>query len=191
MRANVLTPFNFLLGTLLVVIIAVGEFKDALFGIVLVANTLIGIVQEVRSKRALDRLAVLNAPRRRRRPRRRRGEIAVKELVLDDLVVLRPGDQITVDGDVLAGSGLEVDESLLTGEADPVVKDPGDEVLSGSFVAAGSGRMRATAVGADSYAFRLERRRSPLHPGEVRAARRHQPDHQVRRLADDPDRPAC
>jgi len=154
-RANVLTPFNFLLGTLLVVIIAVGEFKDALFGIVLVANTLIGIVQEVRSKRALDRLAVLNAPRAAVVRDGAEEEIAVKDLVLDDLVVLRPGDQITVDGDVLSGSGLEVDESLLTGEADPVGKDPGDQVLSGSFVAAGSGRMRATAVGADSYAFRL------------------------------------
>ena len=169
-RANVLTPFNFLLGTLLVVIIAVGEFRDALFGIVLVANTLIGIVQEVRSKRALDRLAVLNAPRSAVVRDGSEQEIAVKELVLGDLVVLRPGDQISVDGEVLAASGLEVDESLLTGEADPVDKDPGDDVQSGSFVAAGSGRMRATSVGADSYAFKLsaDARRFTLVKSELR-----------------------
>jgi len=169
-RANVLTPFNFLLGTLLVIIIAVGEFKDALFGIVLVANTLIGIVQEVRSKRALDRLAVLNAPRAMVVRDGSEHEVAVKELVLDDLIVLRPGDQISVDGDVLSGSGLEVDESLLTGEADPVDKAPGDTVQSGSFVASGSGRMQATAVGADSYAFKLsaDARRFTLVKSELR-----------------------
>jgi cation-transporting ATPase E len=154
-RANVLTPFNLLLGILLVVIIAVGEFKDALFGIVLVLNTLIGIVQEVRSKRALDRLAVINAPRTCVVRDGGEFEVPVKELVLDDLIVLRPGDQISVDGDVLAATGLEVDESLLTGEADPLDKAAGDAVLSGSFVAAGSGRMVATAVGAESYAYRL------------------------------------
>ncbi len=169
-RANVLTPFNFLLGTLLVVIIAVGEYRDGLFGIVLVANTLIGIVQEVRSKRALDRLAVLNAPRAMVVRDGAEHEVAVKELVLDDLIVLRPGDQISVDGRVLSGAGLEVDESLLTGEADPVGKDTDDEVLSGSFVAAGSGRMLATAVGADSYAFKLsaDARRFTLVKSELR-----------------------
>ncbi len=169
-RANVLTPFNFLLGTLLVIIIAVGEFKDALFGIVLVANTLIGIVQEVRSKRALDRLAVLNAPRAMVVRDGGEHEVPVKELVLDDLIVLRPGDQISVDGDVLSGTGLEVDESLLTGEADPVDKAAGDTVQSGSFVASGSGRMQATAVGADSYAFKLsaDARRFTLVKSELR-----------------------
>ncbi|MGZ4760480.1 MAG: HAD-IC family P-type ATPase, partial [Acidimicrobiales bacterium] len=169
-RANVLTPFNFLLGALLVVIIAVGEYRDGLFGIVLVANTLIGIVQEVRSKRALDRLAVLNAPRAVVVRDGSESEVPVKELVLDDLIVLRPGDQISVDGDVLAASGLEVDESLLTGEADPVDKAPGDRVQSGSFVAAGSGRMQATAVGADSYAYQLsaDARRFTLVKSELR-----------------------
>ena len=154
-RANVLTPFNFLLGGLLVVIIAIGQFKDALFGIVLVLNTVIGIFQEVRSKQALDRLAVLNAPRAAVERDGAEQEIAVKDLVLGDLVVLRPGDQITVDGELLEGTGLEIDESLLTGEADPVDKATGAEVLSGSFVASGSGRMRATKVGADSYAYTL------------------------------------
>jgi len=169
-RANVLTPFNFLLGTLLVVIIAIGEIKDALFGIVLVLNTVIGIFQEVRSKRALDRLAVLNAPRAAVVRDGTEQEVGVKELVLDDLVVLRPGDQIGVDGEVLDAWGLEIDESLLTGEADPVDKEIGAEVLSGSFVAAGSGHLRATGVGADSYAFKLsaDARRFSLVKSELR-----------------------
>jgi cation-transporting P-type ATPase E len=170
-RANVFTPFNFLLGSLLAVILAVGEFRDALFGIVLVLNALIGIIQEVRSKRALDRLALLNAPRATVVRDGEETEISTKELVLDDVIVLSLGDQITVDGAVLAASGLEVDESLLTGEADPVDKDEGDEVLSGSFVVAGSGRIRATKVGAESYAFKLssEARRFSLVKSELRS----------------------
>ena len=124
-RANVLTPFNLVLGILFVIIVAVGEIKDSLFGIVLVLNTLIGIVQEVRSKRALDHLALLSAPRACVRRDGTEGEVPVHELVLDDLIVLRPGDQIAVDATVLVARGLEVDESLLTGEADPVDKDGG------------------------------------------------------------------
>jgi cation-transporting ATPase E len=169
-RANVLTPFNLLLGSLLAVILAVREYRDALFGIVLVLNALIGIVQEVRSKRSLDRLALLNAPRATVVRDGRPTEVATCELVLDDVIELRPGDQITVDGLVLDGSGLEVDESLLTGEADPVDKQAGDPVLSGSFVVAGGGRILATAVGADAYAFRLasEARRFSLVRSELR-----------------------
>lgn len=169
-RANVFTPFNFLLGGLLVVILAVREYRDALFGIVLVANALIGIVQEVRSKRALDRLALLNAPRASVVRDGEVREVDTTELVLDDVIVLAPGDQISVDGDVIEANGLEVDESLLTGEADPVDKSVGDQVLSGSFVAAGSGRMVATKVGADSYAFKLssEARRFSLVKSELR-----------------------
>ncbi len=154
-RANVFTPFNLLLGILLVVIIAVGELKDSLFGIVLILNTLIGVVQEVRSKRALDRLALLSAPRACVRRHGADHEVAIAELVLDDLVVLRPGDQIAVDATVLEGRGLEIDESLLSGESDPVAKTPDDPVLSGSFVAVGDGLARATAVGTDTHAYRL------------------------------------
>ena len=154
-RANVLTPFNLLLGILFVIIVAVGEIKDSLFGIVLVLNTLIGIVQEVRSKRALDNLALLSAPRTCVRRDGTEREIPVHELVLDDLIVLRPGDQIAVDATVLAARGLEVDESLLTGEAEPVDKAVGQEVLSGSFVAVGDGLARGTAVGEDTHAYRL------------------------------------
>ncbi|MBU6329600.1 MAG: cation-translocating P-type ATPase [Acidobacteria bacterium] len=169
-RANVFTPFNALLGVLLVVILAIREPADGLFGIVLVANALIGIVQEVRAKRSLDRLAVLNAPRSTVRRDGAEQQIASKDLVLDDIVVLSLGDQIAVDATVLEASGLEVDESLLTGEADPVAKTDGDPVLSGSFVVAGSAEVRATAVGENSYAFRLssEARRFSLVRSELR-----------------------
>jgi cation-transporting ATPase E len=169
-RANVFTPFNFLLGSLLVVILAVGEYRDGLFGIVLVANALIGIVQEVRSKRALDRLALLNAPRATVVRDGTSSEVATSELVLDDVIELAPGDQISVDGEIVRANGLDVDESLLTGEAEPVDKAVGDPVLSGSFVAAGSGTMVATKVGEDAYAFRLssEARRFSLVKSELR-----------------------
>lgn len=169
-KANVLTPFNLLLGILLVVILAVGEYRDGLFGFVLVANAAIGIVQEIRSKRSLDALAVLNAPHSTVRRDGVDSTIASKEVVLDDIIVLTLGDQIVVDGDVLESTNLEIDESLLTGEADPVDKSVGDSVMSGSFVVAGSGIMRATAVGADAYAFRLssEARRFSLVKSELR-----------------------
>ncbi len=101
LRANVLTPFNLLLVILLLAIIAVGELKDSLFGIVLVLNTLIGVIQELRAKRVLDRLALLNAPQARVRRDGGELDLPVAELVLDDLVVLRPGDQVSVDGEVL------------------------------------------------------------------------------------------
>jgi cation-transporting ATPase E len=169
-RANVFTPFNALLGVLLVVILAVHEYRDGLFGIVLVLNALIGIVQELRAKRSLDRLAVLNSPRSRVRRDGEEKEVPSRELVADDVVVLTLGDQIAVDGEVLQASGLEVDESLLTGEADPVDKAIDDQVMSGSFVVAGSGCIRATAVGTEAYAYRLssDARRFSLVKSELR-----------------------
>ncbi len=169
-KANIFTPFNLLLGILLVIILAVGEYRDALFGFVLVGNALIGIVQEVRSKRSLDALAVLNAPQSTVRRDGLDKTIASKDVVLDEIIVLMLGDQIVVDGEVLESSNLEIDESLLTGEAESVDKATNDTVMSGSFVVAGSGIMRATAVGADSYAFRLssEARRFSLVKSELR-----------------------
>ena len=169
-KANVITPFNILLGILLAIILAIGEYRDGLFGFVLVANAAIGIFQEVRSKRSLDALAVLNAPHSTVRRDGAETTIASKDVVLDDIIVLTLGDQIVVDGAILASTNLEIDESLLTGEAEPVDKSTGDNVMSGSFVVAGSGVMRATAVGADSYAFRLssEARRFSLVKSELR-----------------------
>ena len=155
LRANILTRFNLLLGVLLAVILVWGEWKDALFGIVLVTNALIGIGQELRAKQTLDRLAVLSAPGvrviRDGAPR----EIAVDELVADDLVDLRAGDQLVADGVVRESASLQADESLLTGESEPVDKRAGDRLLSGSFVAAGSGGYQATGVGAEAYARKL------------------------------------
>ncbi len=155
LRANLLTRFNFLLGSLLAAILVVGPVQDALFGIVLVANALIGIVQELRAKRTLDRLVVLTTPSVSVVRDGVDEHVAVSAVVLDDLVVARAGDQIVSDGIVRLSSGLQVDESLLTGEAEPVEKGVGDRVLSGSFVAAGAGRYQATAVGPDAYARRL------------------------------------
>ncbi|MGI8823013.1 MAG: HAD-IC family P-type ATPase [Acidimicrobiia bacterium] len=155
-RANLVTRFNILLGVLLVVpLVVLREPRDALFGIVLVANAAIGIVQELRAKRTLDRLELLTAPKARVLRSGGVIVIAVEELVVDDIVELRSGDQLTVDGLVVIARGLEINESLLTGESDPVRKEVGDQVLSGSFVAAGSGRYRVTHVGAEAYAVKL------------------------------------
>jgi len=156
LRANVFTRFNAILGTLFVIVLVIGPVTDALFGIVLVVNTGIGVFQEMRAKRALDRLAILTAPRARVLRDGQVAQIATDGLVQDDVLDLRIGDQVAVDADVLAAEGLEIDEALLTGEAEPVTKWPGDSLLSGSFVVAGSGRARATAVGGHAYAARLQ-----------------------------------
>ena len=170
-RANVLTRFNALLGAMLVIILAVGPAQDALFGFVLVANSLIGIVQELRAKRTLDRLTVLTAPMARVLRDGDLRDVNVGEVVLDDVLELRSGDQVVVDGDVVGSTHLEVDESLLTGESEPAMKEIGESVLSGSFVVAGAGRYRATRVGPQSYAARLaeEARRFTLTRSELRA----------------------
>jgi len=171
LRANLLTRFNLLLGSLLAVILVVGPLQDALFGLVIVANTVVGVVQEVRAKRTLDRLEVVNAPRARVVRDGQVAELAVGQVVLDDVLEAAAGDQVVVDGEVLEAAGLEVDESLLTGESEPVPRTPGDRLLSGSFVAAGSGRYRATKVGREAYAVRLteEARRFTLARSELRA----------------------
>ena len=169
-RANVLTPVNAILLSLLVLILAAGAPGDALFVGVVVSNSIIGIVQELRARRELRRLAVLSEPRARVRRDGDSREIDVGEVVADDLLELASGDQVVVDGEVLAGVGLEVDESLLTGESDSVPKSPGTRVMSGSFVAAGSGVYRAEGIGAASYAAELseEARRFALVDSELR-----------------------
>ena len=151
-RANVLTRFNAILTVLAVAVAATGRFGDMAFAVVLVLNSLIGISQEVRAKRTLDRLSVLHAPTARVVRDGETSEIAVADVVLDDLVELRSGDQVSADGEVRATSGLEIDESDLTGESDPVAKELGDTVLSGTIVVAGQGCFQASAVGANSYA---------------------------------------
>jgi cation-transporting P-type ATPase E len=169
-RANVLTPVNAIVSTLFVLILVAGYPQDGLFVGVIVSNTIIGIVQEIRARSALHKLELLNAPKARVVRDGAVSELAVEQVVADDVLDLAPGDQVVVDGEVLVARGLELDESLLTGESDPVHKAPGDEVLSGSFVVAGSGRCRAAKIGAESYASSLaeEARRFTLVHSELR-----------------------
>src|SRR6266487_3382857 len=158
-RANVLTRFNAIVGALAAVVLVTGHPQDALFGLVIVANTGIGVVQELRAKRTLDRLAVLGEEPVRVMRDGAEAKLRPQDIVLDDLILVGPGDRVMVDGEVTDGPGepgMEVDESLLTGETDPVTKKPGDQVLSGSFVVSGSGAFTATRVGRRSYAARLE-----------------------------------
>ncbi len=155
LRDNILTRFNLILSVLLVIILIVAPIQDALFGAVMVINAAIGIIQELRAKRTLDRLALLSAPKTTAVRDGRPVEIAVGEVVLDDLLVLTPGDQVVVDGEVVESAGLEINESLLTGESDPIAKNPGDQCRSGSFVVAGTGKFVAGRVGADAYAAKL------------------------------------
>ena len=154
-RSNVFTWFNLILGVLFVVMLALGSWKDALFGAIIFINAGIGIVQEMRAKIALDRLTVLTAPAAKVVRDGEDAEIPVAEVVLDDVLRISAGDQIVADGDLLVSNSLEVDESLLTGESVPVIKEVGDRLLSGSFVVAGSGLFKTTAVGVDAYAQRL------------------------------------
>ncbi|PBC38333.1 magnesium-transporting ATPase [Rhodococcus sp. ACPA4] len=154
-RGNVFTRINAILLVLLVIVLATGSVIDGMFGLLIIANSGIGIIQEIRAKKTLDALAIVSQAK----PMVRRDGIAValapKDVVLDDIIELGSGDQIVVDGEVVSSSALEVDESLLTGEADPVHKIVGESILSGSFVAAGSGAYRATKVGGDAYAAKL------------------------------------
>ena len=166
--ANTFTVFNLILGVLLAVILVLGDPRDGLFGGVIVANTLIGIVQEVRAKRVLDRLALLVAPRARVWRDGALAELPVEQVVPGDAVRVEPGDQVVADGTVLEARGLSLDESILTGESEPVPRGAGEPVLSGAYCVAGGGDYEVEAVGADSFAERLavEARggRPPLSP---------------------------
>ncbi len=169
-RNNVLAPVNAIIGSMFVLIMVAGFPADALFAGVVVSNSVIGIAQELKARRELHKLAVLSAPRARVVRDGRAQQVATSEVVADEILELRPGDQVVVDGEVVSARGLEIDESLLTGESDPVDKAPGDGVMSGSFVNAGAGWYRATAIGADSYAARLaeEARRFKLAGSELK-----------------------
>lgn len=153
-RENVCTYFNLIFVLLALCLVAVGSYKNMLFMGIAVANTIIGIVQQIRSKRTIDKLNLLAAPHAAVVREGGVRTIPTAELVRDDIVELHAGDQISADGTVLTGSA-QVNESLITGEADAVEKGPGAELLSGSFVVAGTCRARLTRVGADSFAARL------------------------------------
>ncbi|GGW61309.1 HAD-IC family P-type ATPase [Streptomyces caelestis] len=170
-RANVFTRFNAIIGVLWLIMLVVAPIQDSLFGFVILANTGIGIVQEWRAKKTLDSLALIGEVRPTVRRDGASGQVSTSEIVLDDLIEIGPGDKVVVDGVCVEADGLEIDESLLTGEADPVVKRPGDQVMSGSFVVAGGGAFQATKVGREAYAAQLaeEASRFTLVHSELRS----------------------
>lgn len=168
--ANVFNPVNAIMLALFVLILVAGFPADGLFVGVVISNSVIGVTQEVYARRELEKLQLLNSPSVKVIRDGIEGEIAAVEVVQDDLVITGAGDQIVVDGDVLETKGLEIDESLLTGESDPIAKKVGDEVLSGSFVNAGTGVFKVTRVGAESYAnaLALEAKQFSLVDSELR-----------------------
>ena len=182
------TRINAILGVLFVIVLSTGSLINGLFGILIVANSAIGIIQELRAKQTLDKLAIVGQAKPMVRRQSGTAALPPSDVVLDDVIELGPGDQIVVDGEVLEEANLEVDESLLTGEADPIDKDAGDEVMSGSFVVAGSGAYRATKVGREAYAAQAGRGGQQVHLGQVRIAHWHQQDPAVHHLPADPGR---
>ncbi|MCW2742796.1 MAG: ATPase, P-type (transporting), superfamily, subfamily [Blastococcus sp.] len=156
LRTNVFSFFNIILFVIGAALLALGRYNDAITSVGLgLVNAAIGAVQEIRAKRKLDRLQLLSRGRVTVVRDGRDVEVTPEEVVRGDVVHVRPGDQVVVDGPLLDGGLVEVDESLLTGESEPLMKKPGDNLLSGSFSVGGEGRQLADQVGADSYASRL------------------------------------
>ena len=154
-RSNLFTVFNLILAVFGALTLVFADWRDALFLGILVANASIGIGQEVRAKRALDRLALVVAPRATVVRDGVGRAAAVDEVVPGDAVRLQPGDQVVADGELVAAEALRLDESILTGESRAVERGPGDAVRSGAFVVEGTGTYVVTAVGEQSYAHRL------------------------------------
>lgn len=168
-RENTLTFFNFLNLALLVLVLLVGSFKNSMFMGIIIINTVIGIVQEIRAKKTLDSLAILTESKAVVLREGKKWSISTEKLVLDDILYLKTGDQIPADAKVLEGS-LEVNESLLTGEADNLTKNVGDGLFSGSFVTAGEACCQVVHVGADNYASQItsEAKEFKRHNSELR-----------------------
>ncbi len=157
-RENIFTLFNAILVGAATLVLIFGHPQDVVFGAVMVFNAIIGIVSEVRAKRTLDALAILDVPQALVVREGEERAIPTGDVVLDDVLVLKLGEQVCADGIVLDSSGLEVNESILTGESAPVRKHEGDEVLSGTSVVAGSALVRTTAVGSATYAQGISRK---------------------------------
>ncbi|WP_396180110.1 HAD-IC family P-type ATPase [Citricoccus sp.] len=172
LRVHILTLFNLTIAACAVAIIVLGRWFDLVFCLAAVANVVIGVIQEYSAKRKLDAIALLHQDAAHVLRDGTEHAVRLEEIVLDDAVMLRRGDQVPADGVVLSSDGLDIDESLLTGEADAVGKRTGDAVLSGSAVLSGTGLIRVTAVGPDSHASRLaiEARRYSKIPSELRGA---------------------
>src|SRR5215210_7406368 len=160
---NVFTLFNAILGTFFVIMLALGLFADALFGVIAIVNSAIGIRQELKAKETLDQLAVLVAPKAKAVRDGAITELRGEEVVPGDVVRVEPGDQLVADGVVISSRGLTMDESILTGESDGVRKHEGDRVLSGAFCITGSGYYEVDAVREQSHAEQVA--------GEARAFR--------------------
>ena len=164
-RSNVCTYFNLVFAVIAVLLAIVGAWSDMLFLPIIVANTCIGIIQEVHSKKVLDKLSILNAPHTVVIRDGKRQEIPADQLVLDDIVEFSAGSQIPADAKVVSGE-LQVNESLITGESDEIEKREGDSLLSGSFVVSGKACARLEKVGKDSYISKLTLQATKSKKGE-------------------------
>ena len=162
---NVYTYFNLIFAVLAVLLCIAGSFRDLTFLPVIIANTLIGIIQEVRAKQVLDKLSMLNAPRSAVVRDGKKKIVDSEELVLDDIVIFKAGSQVCADAEVCAGE-VQVNESLLTGESDEITKRRGDKLMSGSFIVSGQCHARLDKVGEDSYIAKLTLQVKEMQEGE-------------------------
>ena len=162
---NIFTYFNLIFGVIAGLLILVGAFRELTFLPIIIANTLVGIIQECRSKKILDKLAVLHAPKANVIRGGKKQVIRAEELVLDDVVIFTAGNQIPADAVVISGEA-QVNESLITGEADEITKVQGDSLLSGSYIVSGRCLARLTKVGADSYVSKLTLEAKAVKEGE-------------------------
>ena len=162
---NVFTYFNLIFAILAVLLILVGSFRDLTFLPVIIANTLIGIIQEIRAKQVLDKLTMLNAPHATVVRDGKKSVIDAEELVIDDIVIFKAGNQVCADAVVSAGE-VQVNESLLTGESDEITKRRGDKLMSGSFIVSGQCHARLDRVGEDSYISKLTLQAKQMQSGE-------------------------
>ncbi|MEN9603471.1 MAG: hypothetical protein RL545_160 [Actinomycetota bacterium] len=172
LRANFFTLFNAIVGGSFLALLLLGQWKDALFGLAVISNILIGVIQEYRSKRTLDKISLLHAPHARARRNGELVDLKLEEIVMDDLLELRAGDQLLADAEVVYSDGLELDESILTGESEPVEKEIGSTLLASSAVSAGRGLARVTRVGSNTYASKitLEAKKFSMVTSELRNA---------------------
>ena len=154
-RANLFTSFNAVNFILATIVILAGSPKNAIFAGVIIVNTLIGIAQEIRAKSILEKLSVISMAKTKVVRNGKIKEISIEEIVLDDVMYLESGEQILADGKLIYSNGLEIDESMLTGESDAIAKFKGDELLSGSFITAGEGYGVVTKVGKETYSSSL------------------------------------
>ena len=162
---NLFTYFNLIFLILAILLCIAGSFRNLTFLPVIILNTLIGIVQEIRAKRVLDKLTMLNAPHATVVREGLETVIDAEELVLDDIVIFKAGNQVCADAEVCAGE-VQVDESLLTGESDEITKRKGDSLMSGSFIVSGKCHARLDKVGMDSYISKLTLEAKPMQKGE-------------------------